>query len=229
MSLRTFAVVVALLGAGCSVSNPSHCGNLAGDVTCQSRGAALPYCSLCVGENDGCVAEPASDLSCRGATSAGLATSTTAPTTGSTGGSGTTEVGSGGGTGTGTTSPTTTATSGTTEGSGTTGGSSTGGTGSSGTTEIGSTSDMSSGTDSSGGSTGGGPMCGNGVIEGMEACDKNSFGGKTCLDFGMDYGGGMLKCTQNCTVDTSGCCKIAGKSCLSMAECCSNKCVLTCQ
>ena len=45
--------------------------------------------------------------------------------------------------------------------------------------------------------------CGNGVIEGNEACDASEFGSATCVTMG--FTGGTLGCTDNCTLDTSGC------------------------
>ena len=57
MSRHAHVFLAALL-AGCSVSNPDHCGNREGDATCVARDANYPYCSLCVGENEGCVASP---------------------------------------------------------------------------------------------------------------------------------------------------------------------------
>lgn len=222
MSLRTLAVVAGLLlGVGCSSKNEDHCFYNGGDAACQARGSELPYCSKCVGENDGCVAQPVESECSPGTTTA--TTQTTEPGTTSPTSTGAVTTGSSGMTGSGTTSS---GTSGST-GTGTTTGATTGQTTTGTTTTDGSTSDMSSGTDSSGGSSGGSPTCGDGVKEGMEACDKNDFGGKDCTDFG--FGGGMLKCAGNCTVDTAMCCKIQGKSCLMNSECCSNMCVLTCQ
>ncbi|MCA9699568.1 MAG: hypothetical protein KC431_18725, partial [Myxococcales bacterium] len=48
-----------------------------------------------------------------------------------------------------------------------------------------------------------GPGCGNGVIEQGEACDGDNFAGNSCEQLG--YAGGTLVCTDECTLDTSGC------------------------
>ncbi|MBL9101137.1 MAG: VCBS repeat-containing protein [Myxococcales bacterium] len=62
-----------------------------------------------------------------------------------------------------------------------------------------------SGTSSAGegSSTGGGPVCGDGAAEGDEACDGADLGGKTCDDFGFQYG--ALQCTPGCAHDASKC------------------------
>lgn len=211
MSWRTLAALAALLG--CSVPNPDHCAVLQGDATCKQRDAMRPFCSKCVGENDGCVLE-AVDAACAPDVSATTtnASTTAAPTTGT-------------GEPTGTSLPMettgTTTTPGTSTGPGTSGPDTTGTSGPGTTTG---TTDMTSGT----GSSGGGPMCGDGELQGMEACDTDQFGGKMCLDFGPQYGGGTLKCNANCTIDTSMCCLAAGQDCLlqNPEVCCTGKCNL---
>ena len=48
------------------------------------------------------------------------------------------------------------------------------------------------------------PFCGNGAIDQpAEACDGADLGGLTCEDVGM--GAGTLACSDQCTLDTSGC------------------------
>lgn len=213
MSWRTLAAALAaLLVPGCSVTNESHCFFQGGDAVCTKRDPDRPYCSKCVGENDGCVVAPVTDENCAVPATGGGAT-TTGPATGSSS------------TGAPTTSGTPMETTGTGGMSGTTGPGTTG-PGTTGPDTTG-TTDMTSGT----GSTGGGPMCGDGMREGQEACDGEDFGNVTCLDFGMGkFGGGMLKCSRNCTIDTSMCCLVEGQACgLDTGKCCSNNCVLTCQ
>ena len=47
--------------------------------------------------------------------------------------------------------------------------------------------------------------CGNGTVDSGEACDGSVPAGKTCAtEKGDDYTG-SLECTENCTIDTSGC------------------------
>jgi hypothetical protein len=81
--------VGGLLVAGCSVTNKQHCGNLDGDATCAARGGTTPRCSLCVGENDGCVAGPVEAMCAAGpAGPSGAPTSSEGPTTSGTTGHG---------------------------------------------------------------------------------------------------------------------------------------------
>jgi hypothetical protein len=64
----------------------------------------------------------------------------------------------------------------------------------------------SEGSDSNSGessSTGGAGVCGDGTAEGDEACDGADLGGKTCDDFGFQFG--ALKCAPGCAHDTSAC------------------------
>ncbi len=46
-------------------------------------------------------------------------------------------------------------------------------------------------------------LCGNGSIDPGEECDGSDFGMVTCE--GRGFGGGTLRCTSSCTIDTSGC------------------------
>jgi hypothetical protein len=71
-----------------------------------------------------------------------------------------------------------------------------------------------------------GNKCGNGIREGQENCDELDFDGKTCSSESPNYGGGMLKCTMECTLDYSACCYKTGVACSVNAECCSG---LTCK
>lgn len=175
---------LALLG--CSIPNDAHCGNREGDATCQARGGSTPYCSLCVGDNDGCVAAPVTEAMCRRESDSGAQSS----------GADTTE-----GTATGVTT----------------------------SAAPSSTSSASSTEPGSSSSSGGSPTCGDGKAEGPEECDGGDLASKTCSDF-QGYSGGTLACVADaCTFDFSGCCKSLGESCLNMNECCSEKCILTCQ
>ncbi len=45
--------------------------------------------------------------------------------------------------------------------------------------------------------------CGDDLREGLERCDGDDLGGKTCLSLGFE--GGTLSCTASCAFDTSGC------------------------
>jgi hypothetical protein len=50
----------------------------------------------------------------------------------------------------------------------------------------------------------GGPVCGNTIIEAGEECDDGNFGGLTCQNpYGFD--GGILACSDDCEVITTGC------------------------
>lgn len=48
-----------------------------------------------------------------------------------------------------------------------------------------------------------GSYCGDGVRNEGESCDGGDFGGLSCASLG--YGGGPLRCTSSCSLDTSGC------------------------
>ncbi len=52
-----------------------------------------------------------------------------------------------------------------------------------------------------------GTQCGNGILEPGEECDGTNLGSATCetVRGGLLYTGGLLRCTGNCTFDTSGC------------------------
>jgi hypothetical protein len=51
--------------------------------------------------------------------------------------------------------------------------------------------------------------CGDGMVNGIEACDGAELRGHTCLEFGSKDAAG-LKCTADCSLDTSGCNGICG-------------------
>ncbi len=48
------------------------------------------------------------------------------------------------------------------------------------------------------------PFCGNGLREGIEECDGTDLGGIDCLDI-AGFDGGVLGCTQGCTLNTDEC------------------------
>jgi hypothetical protein len=48
-------------------------------------------------------------------------------------------------------------------------------------------------------------LCGNGVMNGNEECDPPDFGGLTCVDFKGPGAAGVLRCTDECAFDDSGC------------------------
>ncbi|MFP4403560.1 MAG: DUF2341 domain-containing protein [Candidatus Woesearchaeota archaeon] len=47
------------------------------------------------------------------------------------------------------------------------------------------------------------PVCGNSIIELGEECDNLNLNSKTCMD--LEFSGGILRCSDNCMFDTSGC------------------------
>lgn len=243
MSWRTHAALAALFG--CSVPNQDHCSVNDGDASCKQRGDDRPYCSKCVGENNGCVFEPVSDPMCAAATgggsttatpgstgvqstdSGGPTTSTTTPTettgpgptTGpTTGTSGTTTTSTGPDT---TGDPSTTTTTMTTEP-----GTSTTGTTGPGTTDTTGPDTTSTTTTMGGSDTEPGGKCGNGFLEGQENCDGINFGGETCQSLNTMYGGGTLSCTDMCQISYENCCYKAGVTCANNSECCPG---LTCK
>jgi hypothetical protein len=217
----------ALVGA-CSQPNQNHCANLDGDATCNTRSVDTPYCSRCVAENDGCVAEPVTDETCEvGSTSVAPATSSTSPTTSTSTSTGTDDTTSA--IDPVTTAPTTTTPTTTTTGDPTTSTSTTTGTTTTTTdTSTGTTSPSTDTTDTSTGDTTtgttaetttdttttttdtstatstdattmDGPMCGDGVQEDPEICDGNDLNGLNCVTKNpTKYGGGSLKCGAAC-------------------------------
>ncbi|MGH7966292.1 MAG: hypothetical protein ACRERD_31455 [Candidatus Binatia bacterium] len=48
-------------------------------------------------------------------------------------------------------------------------------------------------------------LCGNGVIDGNEECDGSDFSGLTCVDFRGPGATGVLRCSDECKFDDSGC------------------------
>lgn len=72
-------------------------------------------------------------------------------------------------------------------------------------------------------------QCGNNKAETGEGCDGTDLGGKTCKDAG--YTGGILKCTDKCSLDTSECTgstgvkKKYGERCVTPTDCAAG---LTC-
>lgn len=61
------------------------------------------------------------------------------------------------------------------------------------------------------------PSCGDKILDANEECDGSNFmyGIKTCVDYSSTaYKGGLLKCTDKCTIDTS--------ECISTAAVCNN-------
>lgn len=252
--LLAISLAFAALVGACSQPNQNHCANLDGDATCNTRSVDTPYCSRCVAENDGCVAEPVTDNTCEvGSTSLAPMTSTTAPTTSTGTSTGTAEttvsvdpVTSTTTTTAPTTSTTTdptTSTSTTTTGdttTTTTGDTSTGtsdtstGDTSTGTTAD-TTTDTTTTTDTSATSTDettvDGPVCGDNVQEDPETCDGADLNGLTCVSKNpVKYSGGSLKCTEACDAyDEAGCCLSQGQQCApnSGQKCCGLlKCTL---
>lgn len=50
------------------------------------------------------------------------------------------------------------------------------------------------------------PACGNNELDPGESCDTNKFGAiSSCANYSSSFGGGTLKCTSKCELDTSSC------------------------
>ena len=188
-----WSAALLALSSACSVVNNDHCGNNDGDATCRLRDPARPHCSVCVADNDGCLAAPppadclantASTTTPNASTSAPTSTGDppTSTTTGSTGAPDTSSTGA----------PDTSSTS-------------TGDPGTS-TTSTTSTSDASSTGDTTAGTTMSGPVCGDNKAEGDEVCDTKDFKGKTCETVDPKWGGGSLICNECLSLDDSDCC-----------------------
>jgi len=185
-------LLLAALSPACSVANPDHCANLEGDATCEQRGQERPWCSMCVGDNDGCLAERPAER-CQASTLAAVTStaSTGQPT------SGTSESSSG------EVDPPVTTTSSSSGGESTSTGGSTG-------TSTGSGTSTGEGSSSTGE-----PFCGDGAVEGDEVCDGENTGEQTCAKLLPNkWGGGKLKCTAACaSYDDTDCCIGVGQTC----------------
>lgn len=224
----------ALVGA-CSQPNKSHCANLEGDATCNLISVDAPYCSRCIAENNGCVAEPITDNTCEvGSTSIAPATSTTTPTTSTTATETTASVDPD------TTSPTTTSTTDPTTSSSTstttTGTTTTTGDTTTSDTTAASTGDTTTGDTTAATTTTGDtttttdetttdvPMCGDNLQEDPEICDGTDLNGLNCVTKNpTKYGGGALKCGGTCmSYDETMCCLAQDQPCTpnSGQKCC---------
>ncbi len=244
--------IFATIAGACSKPNPDHCANQQGHTTCKARGGDTIYCSTCVADNNGCVAEPVTDSCDAGSTSepgtsTGDPSSTGSPTTSTTSTTDLTTSGSTSSTSTSTstTGDPTTSTSSTSE---TTDASTTG----SSTETLGTTLETSSGTTIDTGTGTGtgdtetlgttlgttadtdqttGPMCGDNMKDPGETCDGTDLGSfDSCVAKNpIKYGGGTLACTGNCaSYNESGCCVAAGQTgCKANGPvCCAGGCLL---
>lgn len=216
--------LITLLGAflallpACRQLNADHCANLSGGATCAAIDPERPHCSVCFdpGGANGCTAQIPTD-ECRYDGDIADGSSTAEPP----GDSGDTDLPPGG---TDTSATATTTNEGTTSPVADTGE----GTTASGDTSMGSSSDgpSSDGPSSDGPSSDGGEACGNGVIDPGEGCDGSEFStGPLCSDIsGNPMMSGTADCTDECQIDTSTCCLLAGAPCNGNGDCCSNDC-----
>lgn len=74
-----------------------------------------------------------------------------------------------------------------------------------------------------------GGLCGNGIIDPGEACDTDDVGSLSCADYG--YETGQLRCSGDCTADTSECTFICGNGAIDQGEDCDGQMLggVTCQ
>lgn len=209
--MRPLAALASItLAAACSVPDPDHCSNRS--ETCQDLGLGA-YCSTCIADNNGCVAQPPSDACLHGAPAP--ASSTSAPTTSSTSSE--------------TTDPSTSTPSpSSSEGSSSTTATDTSSSGSSSSsTTTPDTGDTTATTEPL-------PTCGDGKRDPGEQCDGDDLDDATCNSANQKWGGGTLKCTADCKAfDQSECCLNVGQTCVpgSMEPnqtCCAGDCILTC-
>lgn len=208
--LTAVSLMFAAASAACSVSNPDHCANLAGNSTCAARDSNYPYCSKCTASNDGCVREPVNAACDAGETTSPGSTgtpSTTDPTTLATTSS----------------SSTTTTTSSSTSAASTSESSTTGTSESSSSASSGSTGDPTGDPP---------PMCGNDVREPPEVCDGADLNDLDCVTKDPSkYSGGTLQCSVDCKAyDEQDCCLATGQTCpLNGQKCCTpGTCIVSC-
>jgi hypothetical protein len=203
----SFALLMLLVAAACSVVNKEHCGNLEGNATCLERDPGAPYCSICVAENNGCLAEDPGD-SCLAETAAptgadGSETSVS-PTTGTTTSATTDDPSTG--------VPATTTTPGTTS----TGDESTSTTDPTGPATEATTTTTTTTSETTGSDTTetGGPVCGNNKVEGDEVCDGTDLNEEKCQTLLPDkWGGGTLMCNNCSSYNDTNCCIGVGQAC----------------
>lgn len=220
--------VLLVLCPACSVVNTDHCGNQDGNATCLQRDPAAPYCSICVADNNGClaaapptacVAETAPATTADASTTAASTADSSTTTGSSTGVVPTTDPAT---SSSDTTAPVTGSTTTTSETSAS----------STGTSEPGTTTaDTSTGAPGTSTTTGG-PVCGNNMVEGDEVCDGTDFNGETCKTVVPGkWGGGSLGCNECMSLNDSKCCVGLAGSCGKLAPnaalpCCGG---LTCK
>ncbi|MDC0716067.1 hypothetical protein [Nannocystis bainbridge] len=64
--MRPLLFVLAFLAGACRIPNPDHCvhRDVHSDAWCADNSPARPYCSPCVAEGHGCVADPPDSDDC---------------------------------------------------------------------------------------------------------------------------------------------------------------------
>lgn len=207
------------LATGCRQLNASHCGNQAGNATCEQRDASAPYCDRCEAANDGCVATRVIEPGC------GEAEVSSGPTTAISSSDGASEA-----TSTSSTDPADSSSSGEPIlcGNGML------------DAEEACDGELPPGIDCTTEGFGEGVpvcrddctidytdcpeymLCGNGEVGFGEDCDGSNLNGRSCADFPNLTGGG-LACTARCTFDTVAClpCAENGEACTSgQTVCC---------
>jgi hypothetical protein len=185
--MRSLLLLLLASISACSVVNRDHCGNLDGDATCVQRDPSRPFCSACVADNEGCLAQapaPACGVTSAGPGSTGATSSSSGDLTSSS----TTD-----------TSPTTTGT--TTEPPHTTS-----------TTTGTSGSSDDTGTTATAPVCGDNQQEGEEVCDGTDLADKTC---ATLLP--DKWGGGTLACNECASFDDSGCCVGVGQKCDDLA------------
>jgi hypothetical protein len=229
MILRTTLQAIATITwlvittAGCERANASHCWNRSKDVTCEARGDELRFCSPCVSEHDGCVADPpggGADCSVPGPADTGGTGGGTLITTSSA------EVGADAATtddtGSDTGPPPIECGNGVMEGSEVCDGEDLGGLDCStfnGTGTLACNPDCTLDTSACTAFN----MCGDGIVMSPEQCDGDELDGMSCADIAPSFPEGELTCS-GCTFNTTACCKPSMADCSDDAECCSGTC-----
>lgn len=201
--------------AGCTRLNASHCGNQAGDLTCQQRDPSTPHCDVCEAVNDGCVAsEPACGLGSTSSSGEPGEGSSTAASVGTSALDETVAASSGEppSCGNGALDPEE-ACDGTALPAGTSCVAMGYGEGTPGCAADCTAVDYSMCPDY--------VECGNGEVAADEQCDGDNLAGMTCGDFANLTGPGLV-CTDRCAFDTSACliCRENEQSCSQEDLCC---------
>lgn len=210
------AVLSVLMGMGCTVLDPNHCGNQDGHATCRMLYAEDSTCDMCVSARNGCIDAsivpkcPVEEVVASTGSTGSVPGSSTSTSTGARDSSTSVDPTAASVSGTGDTSR------GPTEGES-----------SSDDTETGSRSTSSSTGAATTYAETEDAVCGDEVITPPEECDGRNLGDATCASaLGNPHYRGELACSGTCELATVNCCLGTGATCVVLLNNCCNTCKL---